>query len=225
MKHARIAIVAGFWLATAMHLYAGPLPCKKTGVERWPVKVTVPSAAAAKKMTLDDALKLAPLTDVKRNDKRYQDQRILNQAVKENMMVTLTGWLYLVAFEYDDDCDFHIQLTTKPITGAATKDDNSMIVELPAGEYATSISSQVEAIRQWIIDRLLAGKPPKPNSVHVMQHPVYVKVTGALFYDDAHTYQKDGTTGRGKKGLQSKTLWELHPITAMAFAPKPRGSP
>jgi len=45
-----------------------------------------------------------------------------------------------------------------------------------------------------------------------------------LFYDDAHTYEKDGGTGRGKKGLKSKTLWELHPVTAMAFAPKPSGS-
>jgi hypothetical protein len=51
---------------------------------------------------------------------------------------------------------------------------------------------------------------------------VYVKVTGALFYDDAHVYMADGGTGRGKIGLQSKTLWELHPVTAIAFAPPPK---
>lgn len=52
---------------------------------------------------------------------------------------------------------------------------------------------------------------------------VYVTVTGALFYDDAHVYMADGSTGRGKKGLESKTLWELHPVTSMAFAPVPKG--
>ena len=85
------------------------------------------------------------------------------------------------------------------------------------------ISTQVKTIRQWMIDQLLAKTAPKPNGTHVM-HPVYVKVTGALFYDDAHTYEADGSTGRGKKGLKSKTLWELHPVTAIAFAPKPHSS-
>ena len=79
-------------------------------------------------------------------------------------------------------------------------------------------------MRQWVIDKLLAGTPPKMNSVHVMSHPVYVKVTGALFYDDAHTYEANGSTGRGKKGLESKTLWELHPVTAMGFAPAPKAN-
>jgi hypothetical protein len=221
MSPGRITAVAGIYLALAIHVYAAPLPCKKHGVERWPVKTTLPSGSTDKKMSLDDALQVQRLKDVKKNDPRYQDKRILDQPVKEDTMVTLTGWLYLVAFEYDDDCDFHIQLTRKPISGTPTTDDNSMIVEVPSGQYATTISTKVENIRQWVIDRLLAGKPPGPNSVHVMQHPVYVKVTGALFYDDAHTYQADGSTGRGKKHLQSKTLWELHPVTVIAFAPKP----
>jgi hypothetical protein len=139
--------------------------------------------------------------------------------------VTISGWLYLVAFE-SDDCDFHIQISPQPLTSSKppTKDDNSMIVEVPSGEYATTISSQVEGVRQWAIDKLLAGNPPKIGSVHVMAHPVYVTVTGALFYDDAHVYEADGSTGRGKKGLESKTLWELHPVTAMAFAPPPKGN-
>ncbi len=221
MSLRRITVVAGICLALAMQLYAAPLPCKKPGEERWPVKTTLPPGAQAKKMSLDDALQIARLSDVKKDDPRYQGTRILDQPVKEDTLVTVTGWLYLVAYEYDDDCDFHIQLTSKPITGTPTADDNSMIVEVPSGQYATAISAQVEAIRQWVIDRLLAGKPPNPNSVHVMQHPVYVNVTGALFYDDAHTYEANGTTGRGKKKLQSKTLWELHPVTAITFAPKP----
>jgi hypothetical protein len=174
-------------------------------------------------MTLDDALKLPRLPDVKKNDKRYATSRMMDQPVKEDELTSISGWLYLVAFE-SDDCDFHIQISPRPLTSSnkPTKEDNSMVVEVPSGEYATSIASQVEVVRQWVIDKLLAKTPPKMDSVHVMQHPVYVTVTGALFYDDAHVYMADGGTGRGKKGLQSKTLWELHPVTAIAFAPPPK---
>jgi hypothetical protein len=51
----------------------------------------------------------------------------------------------------------------------------------------------------------------------VLQHPVYVTVTGILFYDDSHV----GDPPRGKMGMKAATLWELHPVTAMVFAPKP----
>ena len=221
MNSNRITLLACTCLLLAVSVHAAPLPCQTPGKERWPVKTTLPANAKQQTMTLDDALKTQPLTDVRKDDKRYQSERIIDQPVKEDTMVTLSGYLYLVAFE-SDDCDFHIQLTSQPLTGPPTKDDNSMIVEVPSGEYATTISSQVEGVRQWVIDKLLAGTPPKINSVHVMQHPVYVTVTGALFYDDAHTYEANGGTGRGKKGLESKTLWELHPVTAMGFAPKPQ---
>jgi hypothetical protein len=176
-------------------------------------------------MTLADALNLSKLTDVKTNDPRYENARIMDQPVKEDTIATISGWLYLVAFE-KDDCDFHIQISPQPRTSAnpPTKDDNCIIVEVPSGQYATTISDQVEAVRQWVIDNLLAKTPPEIGSVHVMQHPVYVTVTGALFYDDGHTYEADGGTGRGKAGMESKTLWELHPVTAMTFAPAPTGN-
>jgi len=201
---------------------AKSLPCKTPGKERWPVKTTLPPNALKQTKTLADALKIPRLTDVKVNDARYQSERITDQPVKEDAMVTVSGWLYLVAFE-SDDCDFHIQLSPKPLTTTKkpTPKDNSLIVEVPSGQYATTIAEQVEAVRQWVIDNLLAKEPPTIGSQHVMVHPVYVSVTGALFYDDAHEYKADGTTGRGKKGLLSKTLWELHPVTKISFAPKP----
>ena len=108
---------------------------------------------------------------------------------------------------------------------ADKKPSNSMIVEVPSGQYATTISDQVETVRQLVIDKLLAGVDPKLNSVHPMNRPVFVQVTGALFYDDAHTYQPDGTTGRGKDKMPSKTLWELHPVTSIVILPKPAPAP
>ena len=223
MTTKRAALVACVSLMTAAAAVANPLPCVQPGIERWPVKITVPTDAKHKTMSLQDALKLPPLSNVKKNDQRYATTRVMDQPVTENQLTTISGWLYLVAFE-SDDCDFHIQISPRPLTSTnrPTKDDNSMLVEVPSGQYATTISVQVENVRQWVIDKLLAKKPPKIGSVHVMQHPVYVKVSGALFYDDAHVYMADGGTGRGKLGLQSKTLWELHPVTAMAFAPKPK---
>ena len=221
----RITLLACSCLLLAATGYGAPLPCVKPGTERWPVKIALPADAKHQTMSLSDALKLQRLTDVKKDDQRYQSERIMDQPIKENTLVTISGWLYLVAFE-SDDCDFHIQISPQPLTASKppTKDDNSMIVEVPSGEYATTISSQVEGVRQWVIDKLLAQTPPKMGSVHVMSHPVYVSVTGALFYDDAHVYEADGSTGRGKKGLESKTLWELHPVTTMAFAPPPKAN-
>jgi hypothetical protein len=215
--------LAGACVLFAVSASAAPLPCVQKGSKRWPIKTTLPTSAKSVTMTLDDALKLQVLTDVKTDDPRYQDKRITDQPVNEDKLVTVSGYLYLAAFEADD-CDFHIQISPKPLTSTAkpTAGDNSMIVEVPSGEYATTISDQVEAARQWVIDNLLAKTPPKIGSVHVMQHVVYVTVTGALFYDDAHEEQANGSTGRGKKGLESKTLWELHPVTKIAFAPVPK---
>jgi len=223
MKLGTFLCLAGSWLTLGIPCLGAALPCVKPGTERWPVKTALPTGAKTKTMTLADALKLPKLTDVAKDDKRYQKDRIMDQPVKEDTLVTLSGWLYLVAFE-GDDCDFHIQISPEPRTSAnpPTKDDNCIIVEVPSGEFATSIADKVEGVRQWVVDNLLNKADPKIGSIHVMQHPVFVTVTGALFYDDAHTFLADGSTGRGKKGMESKTLWELHPVTSMAFAPKPQ---
>ena len=223
MNPRKLVLVVCLCVAVAVNLCAAPLPCLKPGTERWPIKTTLPDGATKKTMTLADALQLARLTDVKKNDQRYEKDRITDQPVKEDKLVTLSGWLYLAAFE-SDDCDFHIQLSPTPFTTTTkpTPKDNSMIVEVPSGQYATTISGQVEGVRDWVVAKLLHGTAPKIGSVHVRVHPVYVKVTGALFYDDAHVYMADGGTGRGKKGLQSKTLWELHPVTSIVFATPPK---
>lgn len=228
MSNRTAITVALIGLACPLSAKAAPLPCPQNGIEheRWPIKTTLPPAGAhTVRMKLADALsdsKLPPLPDVKTNDARYDSARILDQPIKENKLITVSGWLYLVAFE-SDDCDFHIQLGTQPrtLSNHPTAADNCMIVEVPSGEYATTISTQVETVRDWVVAKLLHNTDPKIGSIHVMQHPVYVKVTGALFYDDDHVYKADHTTGRGKKGMASKTLWEVHPMTAIAFAPKP----
>ena len=51
-----------------------------------------------------------------------------------------------------------------------------------------------------------------------MIHAVCVQVTGALFYDDAHV-GKNAPELRGKRGMSSKSLWELHPLTSFQIVP------
>ena len=222
MKPKRLFGTAVLLFALAGFAQAAPLACKTPGVKRWAVKTTLPQQPKTVTMTLADALNLARLPAVKTNDARYDSVRILDQPVKEDSVITLTGWVYLVAFEADD-CDFHIQISPVPHTRAnpGTEADNCIIVEVPSGQYATTISTEVEGVRQWVVDNLLHGKPPTIGSIHPMDSPTYVSVTGALFYDDDHSYRPNGDTGRGKLGMPSKTLWELHPVTAMKFAVAP----
>jgi hypothetical protein len=225
MSAGRILFSVCLCLAVSMSAFGGPLTCLQPGTERWPVKNTLPRGTATRTMTLADALNLPRLTNVTKDDRRYQSARILDQPVKEDTLVTLSGWLYLVGFE-SDDCDFHIQISPQPRTSTnpPTKDDNCMIVEVPSGQYAATIADKVEEVRQWIVDNLLGKTDPRIGSVHVMRNPVYVTVTGALFYDDAHDYLASGGTGRGKKGMESKTLWELHPVISIAFATAPKAA-
>ena len=50
---------------------------------------------------------------------------------------------------------------------------------------------------------------------------VYMSITGQLFYDDWHV----GGPARGKQPDhhpgKAATLWEIHPVTDIRFAPKP----
>src|ERR1022692_2187816 len=183
MRVSRAFFFVSSYLTVGMTAFGASLTCIQPGTERWPVKTSLPPGAPTKTMTLADALNLSKLTDIKKDDPRYQSTRIMDQPVKEDTLVTISGYLYLVGFE-SDDCDFHIQISPQPRTSTAppTKDDNCIIVEAPSGQYATSIADQVEGVRQWVIDNLLGKTAPTIGSVHVMQHPVYVTVTGAPLF-------------------------------------------
>lgn len=192
----------------------------KPGTERWPVKTSVPAGKPGKAQVvpIGDLLALGDVPGVTKNDKVYQSKRIPPQAgtkYPEGALITTTGWLHLVAGETDGD--YHIQ-----ISGSATTGDQCLIVEVPNPDPAYTASAELqpifEALRTFIKTKMLANKDPSVTG-SVMQHPVYVTVTGILFYDDSHV----GDPPRGKKGMKAATLWELHPVTAMVFAPKGKG--
>ena len=190
----------------------------KPGTERWPVKTSVPAQGGkARTVALADLLALPNASGVSRNDKRYQSERIPaqpGQTLPEGTVVTTTGWLHLVALETDGD--YHIQISASSASG-----DQCLIVEVPDPDPAYTSSAELRtefaALREAIKTKMLAGKDPSDTG-SVLQRPVYVTVTGILFYDDSHV----GEPARGKKGMHAATLWELHPVTALAFSPKPK---
>jgi hypothetical protein len=201
----------------------------KPGVERWPIKTSLPAEADPNNpqaVPLEDLLDLEEPPEVTKNDKRYQDALIpefpnsLN--VKEGDIISTVGWLHLVALE--DDGDYHIQVSDSPTDG-----NNCLIVEIPQDDEKFVASAELRKLagtaRQLMRERLLK-KPKEPSEAgNVMNTPPYMKITGQLFYDDAHV----GDQPRGKQNpkthekMKAKTLWEIHPVTGIEFAPPPDG--
>jgi hypothetical protein len=205
-------------LVVAMFVGSAAAQTEKPGVERWPIKTSVPDGASkAQTAALADLLALKDVAGVAKDDSRYQSARLPAQAgakFNEGDLLTTTGYLHLVALETDGD--YHIQ-----ISATADSGDNCLIVEVPNPDPAyvktASLFPEFEAVRTLIKTKMLAGKDPS-SSGSVMQHPVFVTVTGVLFYDDSHV----GDLPRGKRGMHAATLWELHPVTALAFATAPK---
>jgi len=201
--------------------------CHAPGKERWPIKTSVvanPNYAKTKTVTLADIMKLGNPPGAKNNDPKYQSARIPefqnSLGVKEGDFLTVRGYLYLVATE-NNDCEYHIQLTDQPrtTTDKPTASDLCVIVEVarPDSFQDPELRKQAQAVRDFIKTKLTANQEPGPSG-NIMQHPVYVQVSGQLFYDDAHL-KTDGTPEpRGKRDMKSNTLWELHPVFAFQFA-------
>jgi len=189
----------------------------KPGVERWPIKTSVPAEADVshgKAVPYADLVKLDDPAGVAKNDHRYQTTLIPPFAntlgVKEGDIVTTTGWLHLVAGEADGD--YHIQISDTQDSQATC-----LIVEVPNPDpefvAAADLRPHFQAVRDFIQAKLLRGRSPSPRG-SVMQRPTYVQITGQLFYDDAHVVDPP----RGKKSCKAATLWELHPVTDLKFA-------
>jgi hypothetical protein len=191
----------------------------KPGTERWPVKTSVPQGTDLNKPTtvpLSELLAMGQASGVTKDDKRYQSERIPGKAgdkYPEGKVIQTTGWLHLVAGETDGD--YHIQISGSPTDGS-----NCLIVEVPNSDpeftKEADLRAKFDAVRTFIKTKMLAGKDPSPDG-SVMQHPVFVTVTGIMFYDDSHV----GDPPRGKRGMKAATLWELHPVISIVFAPKP----
>lgn len=138
--------------------------------------------------------------------------------MKEGDLVTTTAWLHLVALENDNkthrDGDYHIQLRDSPEWA-----NGCFIVEVPLPDFVSDpdLRAKCTKVREFIRKKLLKGNEAS-NTGNKMEHPVYVTVTGQLFFDAPHLKGSP----RGKRDMKSYTPWELHPVTSIEFAPKPK---
>lgn len=206
--------------------------CTSPGKERWAIKSSVPAGSDfnhAQALKLVDVVKLENPPGAKNKDARFESSRIPAFSnplkVREGDFVTLSGYLYLVATE-DNDCEYHIQISDQPrtTTNKPAAGDQCVIVEIgrPDAIPDADLSKRADTVRSYIRTKLLQNKEPS-STTHgsVMQHPVYVKVSGQLFFDDAHL-KSDGTSQpRGKGGMSTATLWELHPIYDLQIVKAP----
>jgi hypothetical protein len=206
------------YLVVALALLAGSLQaqCKKPGVSRWTVKTSLPVARNEPvAMTLAELTALAAPASAeqhKESKTRYPDE--LGRGLKEGSIVRVSGWVRLIAT--DPDCDYHIQLTP---TNSGT--DGTVIVEIPRPgadyEGSAELRDSATAVREFLKTNILKGKEPAGGGGSLIGS-AYVEVIGQLFIDAHHLPHCDQ---RGKHGMPASTCWEVHPIIAAHFAPKP----
>jgi hypothetical protein len=110
----------------------------------------------------------------------------------------------------------HIQLTP---TNCGI--DGTLIVEVPrpdtAYEHSAEPRDSAIAVREFLKSKILAGKEPAGGTGSKIGS-AYVEVIGQLFIDAHHLPHCDS---RGKQGMPATTCWEVHPIVAAHFAPRP----
>jgi hypothetical protein len=195
-------------------------PHLEPGVERWAIKTSLIDHAQKKKVPIGELLALPNPVD--QENSKYDSVRIPFAVgphhLQEGEIVTTTAWLHLVALEDDAknhrDGDYHIQ-----IRNSSEWKDSCLVVEVPYPEFVSdpALAQKCGAVRQFIKDHLLQGKEPGTKG-NKLDHPVYVAITGQLFFDLPHVKGNP----RGKRGMKSYTPWEIHPITAIKFAPIPK---
>jgi len=154
-----------------------------------------------------------PRKTTAKGDSTYQSKRYPPfpnpLGLREGSMVSLTGYLHLVA--YENDGDYLIQISASPTDG-----NNGIIVKVPPeSEGPAELHRYFAAVRRFVRDRLLRGKEPSSGG-NVMDHPPYVEVVGQLFLDDSHLKGPP----RGKRKMKAATLWEIHPVVGIRFAPR-----
>ena len=116
------------------------------------------------------------------------------------------------------------------LTGEEVENDGIVDFDIHYIEFVKNkeLKDLCDKNRLFIRKRILKDELKDPSvSGNVMKGTAYVKVTGQLFYDAVHAStmrnkNPDKNKYRGKKGMTSYTAWEIHPVTDIVFAPRPK---
>ncbi|MFZ4399574.1 MAG: hypothetical protein ACOYO1_06045 [Bacteroidales bacterium] len=195
------------------------------GKERWEIKTSVPEHSRHFFVSIDTLLMLpSPIMDY--SHQLYNTKRIPNKVsfgnlqLQEGDIITTRAYVHLVALEKDKkgaDGDYHIQ-----VLSGNQWTDSCLIIEVPYPEFVKdpALKEQIEKVRNFVNKHLLENKYYKTKGL-VIDPPLYVNITGQLFFDGNHYKQSLKGKYRGKsdhktkRTMKSYTLWELHPVTEM----------
>ncbi len=204
----------------------------KPGSARWPIKTSVPAEAKLDKpgvlIPLSAFLAMPPAAEHASDD--FQSAlypKVPGAKAAEGQIVRTRGFMRVVAGE--EDGDYHIQISETNDTF-----ENCLVVELPKDDPVFIRDSQAlidasKQVRSFLMARITKGQDPDGRILTIIG-PAYVEVTGQLFFDSEHQAAmsknkfrgKSIGTGPNRRQLPSKTSWEIHPITKIEFAPRPK---
>ena len=216
-RHALLALAAACLLAVAHHANA-QATCTAIGSERWTVKIAAPVATHRTRHLDPTTLAALPVPKEAATyqgrmlDRRYASS--IRTGLHEGDLATVRGWVQRIKTS-SDDCDYHVELTP------SQHDLHGMvIVELPPADSIhildSSLRAQVAAARALLRQQLrLSGEPSRHGNA--IGGRAYMEFSGALFFDGIHSPHCEL---RGS-GAGAATCWELHPVIAARFVPRP----
>jgi hypothetical protein len=184
------------------------------------VKTGLPSGAdpnQSRSLTFAEFASIPDPPGVTKNDPRYDKQRILAFPnplnVKEGDVVSVRGYLQVVTLMGDGDYNFHF-------TAAADSPDNYAVVEIPDDDDVADrrLRLLVEKARDDLKARALSGKDPARTPGSKLSAPLYVEITGQLFFSDNHV---GDAPAPDRQGLHRATNWQIHPGLKVAFPAPP----
>jgi hypothetical protein len=159
---------------------------------------------------------------VTKNDPRYDNVRIPAfdnpLGVKEGDVVKVRGYLQVVTLMGDGDYNFHF-------TATAASQDRYAVVEIPDDDDISDrkLRPLVENARDALKKQALSGKDPARTPGSAMATPIYIEITGQLFYSDNHVGDQPAPD---RQGFYRATNWQIHPGLMISFpAPPPTPPP
>jgi hypothetical protein len=196
---------------------APPGPDDYIGNDRGKAKTSIASGAVETFDTVDDLLNdlasKSPDSAMLNHDPPLQEDFDFDRVAEENRRVTVSGWLYAIKKEANDN-DYHMIVGTSP-DGGSIHYMNMEITGLPlGGPDRAKLRVPRDGLKQFLSDQ----QTRVGTSGYLrFEDPVPVRVTGSLFYDIDH---RPGVVGSFKEPKRvPATAWEVHPVSEIVFEP------
>ncbi len=196
-------------------------PDTGAGIEtRESVKSGLPAGAdpnQSRPLTFAEFAAIPDPPGVAKNDPRYEKQRIPAfpnaLGMKEGDVVAVRGYLQLVTLMNDGDYNLHF-------TAAVDSPDNYAIVEIPDDDDVTDrgLIPLIDNARDALKARALSGRDPARTPGTKIATPLYVEITGQLFFSDSHAGEAPVPDNQG---LHRATNWQIHPGLSVRFPTSP----